>query len=225
MTYELKDPLPIIEHLDLTSNSGNTDEQGRAAKSAEKFDKPKINDHRSLNVRSVIDIHAWDRAKWRGTAFVIYPEPGPAIFALMFENKEAAESIFGRWRERFGSVDVDNEIDVTIVRGLPGQPRSHYCVKISAKQPDVASARAGQIIAMPSRLMTMEPSDSVNLDRFLQRYAKNSQYLICPAILKSADKPPEFLTNLAIQKTVLRVREAKDIGDNDMDSAALKDRA
>ena len=70
-------------------------------------DKPS---HRTTLVSSVIDVHLWDRADWRGTGFFLYEASSLPVFALLFANREAATQIFNRWRERFGSQDRDEII-------------------------------------------------------------------------------------------------------------------
>lgn len=79
-------------------------------------DEPQLHDdesdgnHRTMGVRSVVDIHLWDRARWRGAAYFDYGPQVPPILALMFEDRDAAQKIFVRWRERFGTVDKDETI-------------------------------------------------------------------------------------------------------------------
>ena len=71
---------------------------------------PAFLDHRDMRIRSVIDVHLRDRAKWVGAA---YGDAGPNAlpwFGLMFRDGEAGTRIFERWRERFGDVDGDEEI-------------------------------------------------------------------------------------------------------------------
>ncbi len=40
----------------------------------------------------------------------------PPFIAIMFKDRDAAVKIFERWRERFGTVDKEEEIHVGIVR-------------------------------------------------------------------------------------------------------------
>ena len=63
-----------------------------------------------MGVRCVVDIHLWDRARWRGAAYFDYGPQVPPVLALMFEDRDAAQKIFVRWRERFGTVDKDETI-------------------------------------------------------------------------------------------------------------------
>ena len=225
-TYQLKDPLPEIPRVDLTAKRPQNDvafeeKDGKPDKGPK---RPAINDHRSLRILSVIDLHAWDKAAWRGTAFPVFAEPSPAILAFLFENREGAEAIFTRWQERFGAVDPDDDISISIVRHLHQQPQSHYCVVITASRPCAVPSPEGQMYILPSRSMTMEPADSVNLDGILKRLTNDRKYFVLPAILNAAGGPPELLMKLAIRKTALCVREASEIQENDINSIALQEK-
>ena len=52
------------------------------------YKPPEIKDHRALNIRSVIDVHAWDQARWRGTAYAQFSPTKPPCVAFLFENEE-----------------------------------------------------------------------------------------------------------------------------------------
>lgn len=71
----------------------------------------KLKDHRQLTVRSVIDVHLWDRAGWLGTACGAFSHNAPPFMALMFKDRASAIKIFERWRDRFAEVgphDLEN---------------------------------------------------------------------------------------------------------------------
>jgi hypothetical protein len=86
-------------------------------------------------VRSVIDVHLWNRAGWHGAAFLGFHPGLPPELALLFTDREAAGKIFSHWRERFGGEDRAEEIYLAIIRGISLQNPAHYRVFITLKPP------------------------------------------------------------------------------------------
>jgi hypothetical protein len=213
-SYDLRPKRPALKRFEFETKP-STDDQEDSAKA------PKS--HTNRTIRSVIDLHAWNSARWKGVAYAdLGPARAPAV-AFMFENREAATKIFERWRTRFGERDVEEEIYLTIVRQLPGQNPNHYLVFIASKQPDLSAYQSGQGLAIASRSMTMEPNDSVNIDRFLTGYHRCGTYVLMPAILQDG-QPPELLSNLGIIKRAINVKLAAHISPEDIESLALRQR-
>ena len=177
--------------------------------------------HRAMGVRSVIDVHLWDRAGWRGAAYFGYGPQVPPVLALMFEDREAAQKIFIRWRERFGSVDKDEAIHLAIVRGTSETEPAEYTILVTSSLPR-EHARDMAPIAFTGRHMTMAPSTCENLDRFLAMQAKAAAYLLIPAIYSGREAEP--LIDLGILKRRLVVRNAADVGPGDIEAMALSSR-
>ncbi|MCA1363409.1 hypothetical protein I6F14_23695 [Bradyrhizobium sp. IC3069] len=213
--YELRPKRPVLQRLEFETKPSAAGEEEDSSK------EPKS--HRNRTIRSVIDLHAWNSARWKGVAFAdLGPVRAPAM-AFMFENREAATKIFERWRARFGERDVEEEIYLTIIRQLPEQSPNHYLVFIASKQPDLSAYQSGQGLAIASRSMTMEPNDSVNIDRFLTGYHRCGTYVLMPAILQ-AGQPPELLLKLGIIKRAINVKLAAHINPEDIESLALRQR-
>ncbi|MER9663361.1 hypothetical protein [Mesorhizobium sp. M0159] len=181
---------------------------------------PKITDHRKMGIKSVIDIHSWDEATWRGTAYIQFDPRVPPAMALLFENRAAAISIFERWRERVGEEDKDEAIRISIIRNLPSQPPCHYTVMITAN-PDKEDFKKQDTVIIASRMRTMQPDDDVNLQRFLRSYEHFKAYLLMPAIFDGAGAP-DPLSELTILKREIIVRNADDVGEHDVDHMALR---
>ena len=182
---------------------------------------PKMTDHRDVKVHSVIDVHLWSRATWTGAAYGQTQPNAPPFMALMFKNLDAATKIFERWRERFGSVDVEEKIHIGIVRSFSTEHPAHYGMVITSEPPK--DSPDSRFAMMASRSLTMEPTDNVNLNNFLGLYKKAGAYLLMPALLKPG-QPPQFLGGLYILKRSLHVKTASDIGPNDMENLFLAPR-
>jgi hypothetical protein len=190
-------------------------------------DEPHLHDdtsdgnHRTMGVRSIVDIHLWDRARWRGAAYFDHGPGLPPILALMFEDREAAQKIFIRWRERFGSVDKDEAIHIAIIRSISETNPAQYKMLVTSSLPNDEKKHLG-LTAFVGRHTTMTPATSENLDRFLRMRAKAAEYLLIPAIYSGNDAEP--LMDLRIVKRQLVVRNALDVGPNDIEAMALSDR-
>ncbi|WP_339713468.1 hypothetical protein [uncultured Sneathiella sp.] len=180
-----------------------------------------IKDHRTVSVRSVINVPAWDQALWKGTGFVQSDPIQPPHFAFLFEDKAGAEKIFKGWLERFGKHDENDEISLSIVRQLPLQNKHHYYVFVSSKLLDTDDPDFGKRIAFSSRYMMMAPDNDINLERFLDSFHRVGAFYLLPAIINK-NGPPEFLDDLAILKHKLFVKLAKDVGKNDVETIVLR---
>ena len=177
-------------------------------------------DHRAFGVRSIIDIHAWDLARWKGAAYLQIGPSRPPCIAFLFENEEGGRRVFERWRNRFGNDDREEEIYLSIIRQLPDQSEHHYCFLISSKPPEIRSVERRQMFAMAIRHMVMEPTSSVNLDQFLKSFEHFGEFYLLPAFLRGATQP-EFAFDLAIRKRNLTVKRAADVSENDIEWVTL----
>jgi hypothetical protein len=216
-SYELLDKRPEITIIDLNAEDEKATLTGKGGSS----NPPEINDHRALNVRSIIDIYAWNQAGWRGTAYAQVSPAYPPCVAFLFENEEGARKIFERWRERFGTQDKNEEISLSIIRQLPKRSKHHYCILITSKLPEAGDCNPDQILSMATRSMVMEPNDDINLDTFLKSYNNFGKFNLMPAVLNENGEP-ELLFDLSILKNKLNVKLAENINAHDVEAIALR---
>lgn len=208
--YPVKTPRPQLKLVDLPVPESDDDvtESPEAPKS-----------HQAIRVQSVIDAHAWDRAKWKATGFLQYRDrPG---IALVFKDEVAAKKIFERWRERFGSDDAKEEIHLAIIKNLPKQDPNFYIVMVTSKPPEAAERNPKQSVVLATRSMTMTPTNSTNLDRFLAAYGAANEFYLMPAVISPLGTLTMF-HEVAILKRFISVKNAKDIGLNDVEGLALR---
>jgi hypothetical protein len=193
--------------------------EGDAA--SEDFHFSKMTDHREVKVHSVIDVHLWNRAEWTGAAYGVAHPKAPPFMALMFKHRDAAAKIFERWRERFGSVDLKEEIHIGIVRHFSTEHPAHYGMVITSEFPkDSGDSR---VAMTASRSLTMESTNDVNLNAFLDLYKKAGAYLLMPALI-TRGQTLQFIDGLYILKHVLHVKMAVDVGRHDMENLFLAPR-
>jgi len=210
--YEVRPTRPHVVRSATAMQRGESqkgDKEGAA-------DRPAVQDHRSMRVRSVIDVHVWDRAKWIGAAYGDVGPHAPPWLGLMFTDGVAGTRIFERWRERFGDVDEDEEIYIGIVRKFSPEHSTHYGMVVTSKLRDDEGL---SIVA--SRTHVMHPTNDVNLSRFLTAYRRSGAYLLMPAIYGDSGAP-SFLPDLALMKRSLSVKDAVDLTAADIELAHLK---
>ena len=181
---------------------------------------PPVDRHRAVKVQSVIDVHSWDQARWTGTLYASYGSEVPPILALTFRNAAGARRIFERWRERFGRKDVKHEISLSVIRGLPGHPSSHYAVQITSGLPEGEECDRDALYQIMSRVLVMEPRDNRHLEQFLALRGTFGCYLLAPAVITAGE--PEILTELAILKRDVSVVQASDVTPGDIQHVALE---
>lgn len=196
-------------------------EARKGSSASENFHFSELTDHRDMRVHSVIDVHLWNRAEWMGTAYGVAHPKMPPFMALMFKSRDAATKIFERWRERFGSADVDEEIHIGIVRHFSTEHPAHYGMVITSELPK--DSHDSRVAMMASRSLTMEPANDVNLIAFLNMYKKAGAYLLMPALL-TPGKTLEFIDGLYILKRNLHVKMAVDVGPHDLENFFLAPR-
>jgi len=181
----------------------------------------KLKDHRQLTVRSVIDVHLWDRAGWLGTAYGTFSHNAPPFMALMFKDRTSAIKIFERWRDRFGAVDKNEALHISIIRQLSNRPATHYGLIITSRPNE--SVMDSQYESFASRSMTMTPETDINLCRFLDDHQQAGCYLLVPAVMEPG-RPPEIIKDFYLLKRNLHVKTAAEVGPHDMENLFLMSR-
>jgi hypothetical protein len=213
--FEIRPGRPQVERVPKTKKADAQPNNGVR----DETELPKVTDHRDVKVRSVIDVHLWDRAGWMGTAYGEVAPEAPPFMALMFKDRDAATKIFERWRERFGTEDKEEEIHIGIVRRFSTKHPTHYGMVITSKMP--SDEEGAQFSMFSSRSLTMEPSDDVNLIKFMDLYKKAGAYLLMPIVMVPGQQP-QLISDLYLLKRSLRVKIAEDVGPNDLEKIFLK---
>ena len=210
--YPVKAPRPQLKIVDLPVPKSDDEDDITEGPEAPKS-------HQAMRVQSVIDAHAWDRAQWTATGFLQYRDrPG---IALVFRDEVTGKKIFERWRKRFGSEDTKEEIFLAIIRNLPKQDPHHYILMVTSKSPDAADLDPKQSVIVATRSMTMTPPNSSNLERFLTAYSAAGAFYLMPAVVSSQGALAMF-HDVAILKRAISVKDAKDLGPNDIEGLALR---
>jgi hypothetical protein len=210
-TYPLRDNRPTIAREKLDDPDENDQQAGPKETSWK-------SNHRNIQTRSVIDYILWNKAGWKGTLYASYGPDVPPVVGLLFTDRDSARLIFGRWRERFGSVDREDEIYLSIVRDVSDANPAHYNVLITSSFDPSKVHKAGQAMIV-SRFNRMQPDKDTNLRRFLSDYEKAGAYLLMPAVMEG--EKWQLLSDIAIRKRKLVVKSARDVGPNDIEQCCL----
>ena len=136
--------------------------------------------HRDVKVISVLNLPLWDRARWKGLAYT-FPRSGSDIpeMHFLFENIEAGRKIFRGWLQKFGAVDREDRIALTLVTGVDSAHPDWYRLIVSHRDADVLDS-SGRIFGLFLRAQEMNPLDDRNLSQFLARYSRFGRYRIAP---------------------------------------------
>jgi hypothetical protein len=180
--------------------------------------------HAEMETVSLIRMALWDRADWAGTAFLWEGENRTVpVLALMFGNKDAGAEIFAHWRNELGTVDKKERLRLTIIRGINKRNVHVYRVLVGINPEANLSGDKPKLLFMVNRTHTMEPSSDRNLSAFLANYNAVKAFIFAPAVLLNGSAEPELLLEKGILKRELHVRQAWEIGRNDMDTPGIRD--
>lgn len=175
--------------------------------------------HRSLSVRSVVDMPLWDEAVWRGAGYASMGPKDPPVVLLLFENRQAAERIFARWRHRFGRIDDNEAIHLAVIRGVSQEaPHRYVCLVTSSPAIDDRTSTGDASILAGSQA-EIDAETSTNLETFIKDFRVKGCYLLAPAVFRDGRTEP--LMKHAILKRHFVVRHADDVGPNDVEAMAL----
>jgi hypothetical protein len=185
------------------------------------FVDPSRTSHNQTRTVSLIRVPLWDEASWYGTMFATAQNPSvPPILALLFKKPAAAARIFSLWHSEIGSRDEANKLRVAIIRKI--RKANPYWYRIVLGSDPVACFGQPGIkqIAMISRIHTMQPSSSDNLERFLAAYTASGNYILSFARVEGKDA--QIAASNQLEKNQLIVRDAWEIGPNDLDAIAIQ---
>ena len=147
----------------------------------------------------------------------------PPVFGIVFRNRNAGLQIFQNWLSEVGRVDEQERIRISIVRGIDQARPYCYRVVIGPNVANVDSSK--QLFVVVNRVHTMEPLSPDNLDRFLNAYNASKMFFLAPVFtvgetIDSSSLDLELDSRIAIRQ--IHVRQAWEIGRNDIDAVAVK---
>lgn len=178
--------------------------------------------HTRVKNVSVIRQHLWDEAGWGGVLYMVPPST-PPLMGFIFNNADKAKAIFKDWNETFGKEDKDETIRVSMIRGVSKKNPMWYKAVVTTNLDEKNLPKDRDKVIVVSRVHTLTPDTTENLDRFVQSFNIFGIYLIVPAIFDKTKPYPTIFTDLGIVKRSFIERRAWEIGLNDLDFAAITD--
>jgi hypothetical protein len=178
--------------------------------------------HSARRVASIINIPLWEKAKWGAVLYIWSSDPDeePAI-GLGFADGVAGKAIFRELREKLGPTDIENRLRVSIITGVDKANPSKYSVVIGSNLPAKEEQANPREIISVSRVHHMNNTDPANLKMFEARFSQSKRYAILPAQMPNKGIDGQVFGDLAIWKDSVRISPAWQIGENDIDSAAI----
>ena len=172
--------------------------------------------HSEQKVLSILNMQLWDKARWGGVFFQLSPKHEmPPCLGFLFNDADAARSIFEEWRKRFGPRDDNDEILIVVVTGIDKKNPTYYRVFVTSNIRNYQAEVGEKLLIIASRHNEMTPNTTKNLDNFLESYGLFGCYYLLPAVITKGNLQPEVLPDSYIMKKNLQVRQAWTIGAND----------
>jgi len=178
--------------------------------------------HSDRRISSIINMPLWNRANWVGTGSMVAGPGDPLMLGLAFRNQQEGARIFEQWRIRFGMVDADEAIRVTIILGISRRHPANYAVTVGRALEGDERLSSGRHFVSFTRIQRMEPASRENLDRFLDAFRREGAYLLTAMPMKARLRPEDFRSDLAILKRQLVVRQAWEIGPHDPEAVVIR---
>lgn len=179
--------------------------------------------HSEMETISFIRLALWDRAKWTGT-FFMWPMDTeyPPLLALLFESADAGIEIFSHWQKELGKVDERDRLRLTVIRGISKRNAHAYRVVVGSNPDRGLTGGGSKLFFMVNRMNTMEPSSGHNLTAFLAQFNLAKAYYLAPAVMNKNPLGPKPIVDKCVLKHELNVRQAWEIGPNDIDSPGIR---
>jgi tetratricopeptide (TPR) repeat protein len=174
--------------------------------------------HDEIKNISIIRQHLWEAAGWEGVSYII-PSSKPPILAFLFNDEAKAKAIFEDWKQKFGEQDYDEIIRITMVRGIYKKNPTWYRALVTTNfEPGKPT---NEEVFTATRIHTLTPETTINLDRFVESFDKYGIYLFAPAIYDKAKSFPNVFIKWGIVKREFIEKNAWEIDLNDIDRTAI----
>lgn len=184
---------------------------------------PEAISHKNIDIVSVINIPLWNKAKWKGMQFALYPDDGVLVLSPMFTVKNASIAIFDEWVSMVGHKDNKDIIKIGIIKGVDKNHPPHYKVIFTANFEALKPAgNNGGYFITPNRFLKMTPVSDTNLSNFEKELEETGRkYFLIPSYIDPQIKEPELLWSCAILKQNIEIKNAWEVGENSWFSPAI----
>ncbi len=126
-----------------------------------------------------------------------------------------------RGGRQIGERDKDGQLRITMITGIDRRNPSHYRVIVGTNV-DWNAIKPGGHLATVSRLCTMTPDSSLNLDQFVHKYQEVRGFWLAPGYSENGRTAPTFQTGRMIYCRTVNIRPAWEVGEHDLDSVGIR---
>jgi hypothetical protein len=187
--------------------------------------------HDEIEINSLIRDPLWKRAKWIGAGFLRSQQvPCPAL-CLLFTDKDAAVKIFELWRQELTSHDKNDRLRITLVRQINKKNPLAYRLVVGANfdnfdtlapgKGEISENHIGAYKISTYRMHTIDNPSANHVDPFKQDFERYNAYILIPGVISDPTAQPQFYHELGILKHKISIRDAWNIGPNDLDSIGI----
>jgi len=224
--YTRKEDLEKLKNRILGISKSKRPDLGVEQESAESVKPLDPKERKSMFFSSIIDIDLWNRAKWRGMAFVSDPSlSAPPIAGFVFEDDAAGDEIFSSLKRQFGDIDLEDEIRLSFIGDISEKEPLDYKVHIGSEWPVIvkkmesAGLNPHESLFMGiTRIHEMNPPEgSKNLDVFKHAYNYFKKYYITNVKVIDGQLQPEFHNLIEKKKVYFRAKSDVIKNPNDED--------
>jgi hypothetical protein len=146
----------------------------------------------------------------------------PPVFALTFGGRDVGREIFTQWHQELGRVDMEERLRLTVVKGID---RAHpHAYRVIVGPGHMAFPTEVRYATFVNRIHQMDAEISENLDRFLQARDTVGAFLLAPAFAPSdfdGSQAPDIDFGLGIRVRYVHVRQALEVGPNDLEAVSI----
>ncbi len=157
-----------------------------------------LKDRKHLFVTNLINLELWNKAYWRGVCYIHTKSKDKnsstlPVIGLGFKNPLIGKQIFDELRENIGSNDCKNRIRLSIITNIdPIHPSKYKMLigpneeylndlleaeKVNNPQFDISDFKSSIFMGI-SRVLELEPTSNINLERFIREFRKHGAFLL-----------------------------------------------
>ena len=160
----------------------------------------------------VVNRDLWNKAGWKGSGYLFNHRDIPC-FGLQFKNESVGRKIFSEWRARFGTVDLRDEIYISLIEEVESED---YHVHIGANFQAIVDRLRDQgldgvfnLFTIIDRWHRMEIVDRKYLNEFKKEVARCGEFIFLPIELRNGKLHP--VLELGITKKLIRFRKITEV--------------
>lgn len=177
--------------------------------------------HTQIKTTSMMRAPLWDAAQWIGVVFESPVGSSPPTLSLAFRNGEASAKIFSHWEEELGREDTHDKLLILILRGVERTNPFAYRVWIGSNPLVETRGSEAKRLIFTSRVHTMHPTSSANLDRFVKEFDIFKTFGLGYSVFSEDVAAPHYMYDRPILKHHIEIRDAWQVGPDEVASIAI----